>query len=71
MSVPSAKSTVMSVSAYLAMERSMVWRGMPSISTSIRLVMRDSTSSGVMPGALTMILTWVVETSGKASIGVC
>jgi hypothetical protein len=27
--------------------------------------MRDSTSSGVMPGALMMSLTWVVETSGK------
>ena len=52
MSVPSAKSTVMSVRAYLAMERSMVWRGMPSISTSMRLVIRDSTSSGVMPGRL-------------------
>jgi hypothetical protein len=30
---------------------------------------RVSTSSGVMPGAFRMILTWVVETSGKASIG--
>ncbi len=70
MSVPSAKSTVMSVRAYLATERSMVWRGRPSSSTSIGAVMRVSTSPGVMPGALTMILTWVVDTSGKASIGV-
>ena len=32
-------------------------------------VMRDSTSCGVMPGALSTSLTWVVETSGKASTG--
>ncbi len=33
--------------------------------------MRVSTSSGVMPGALRMSLTCVVETSGKASMGSC
>ena len=42
---------------------------MPSISSSIGMTMRVSTSSGVMPGAFMMILTCVEETSGKASIG--
>ena len=60
----------MSVSAYLATERKVFIRGMPSISTSTSAVMRASTSSGVMPGALRIILTWVDDTSGKASIGV-
>jgi hypothetical protein len=69
MSVPSAKSSVMSVNAYLVVERNIVWLGMPSSSTSIGDVMRVSTSSGVMPGALMMILTCVGETSGNASIG--
>ncbi len=41
----------------------MAWRGMPNISTSIGAVMRASTSSGVMPGALMMILTWGADTS--------
>ncbi len=31
--------------------------------------MRVSTSAGVMPGAFRMSFTWVVETSGKASMG--
>ena len=31
--------------------------------------MRDSTSSGVIPGAFMMIFTWVGEMSGKASMG--
>ena len=42
---------------------------MPSISCSIGATTRASTSSGVMPGAFMMILTWVEDTSGKASIG--
>ena len=42
---------------------------MPSISSSIGVTTRVSTSSGVMPGAFMMIFTWVVETSGNASIG--
>ena len=33
--------------------------------------MRCSTSSGVMPGAFRISLTWVGEMSGKASIGSC
>ena len=70
MSVPSSKSTVISVRAYLATERSMAMCGMPSISTSTGAVIRASTSSGVMPAALMMTFTWVLETSGKASMGV-
>ena len=69
MSVPSAKSSVMSAIAYLAAERSTRFCGMPSSSSSIGVTMRVSTSSGVMPGALMMIFTCVDETSGKASIG--
>jgi hypothetical protein len=69
MSVPSAKSSVMSVSAYFVIERNIVWFGMPSSSTSIGAVILVSTSSGVMPGALMMTFTWVGETSGNASIG--
>src|SRR5690606_16019403 len=69
MSTPSSKSTVMSVSAYFVIERSIACRGKPSSSTSIGAVMRVSTSSGVMPGALTITLTCVGETSGNASIG--
>ncbi len=69
MSVPSSKSMVMSAMAYLEVERRMRCFGMPSISSSMGVAMRASTSSGVMPGAFMMIFTWVVETSGKASIG--
>src|SRR5690606_5437213 len=60
---------VMSAMPYLVIARSRRWRGMPSISCSMGTVIRLSTSSGVMPGALMMILTCVVETSGNASIG--
>ena len=59
----------MEVSAYLEIERSIAWKGMPSNSTSTGWVIRDSTSSGVMPGALMMIFTCVGEISGNASIG--
>jgi len=69
MSVPSWKSTVTSTRPYLETERSIRWFGMPSISTSMGTAMRLSISSGVMPGAFMMILTWVLETSGNASIG--
>jgi len=54
---------------YFDTERSIFWRGMPSISTSMGATMRLSTSSGVMPGAFRITLTWVLETSGKASMG--
>ena len=64
MSVPSSKSIVMSAMAYFDTERRIFLFGMPSISSSIGVVMRASTSSGVMPGAFMMILTWVDETSG-------
>ena len=47
----------------------MVCLGIPNSSTSMGAVILASTSSGVMPGALTMILTWVGDTSGKASMG--
>ena len=69
MSVPSAKSRVMALRAYLEMERSTVWSGMPSSSTSMGWVISDSTSSGVMPGDLIISFTWVGEISGKASMG--
>ena len=57
--------------AYLAVERSIAWRGMPRSSISSGVMTWLSTSSGVMPGALRMILTWVGEMSGKASTGNC
>ncbi len=69
MSVPSSKSMTMLAIAYLAIERTTRCFGMPGISTSIGATMRVSTSSGVMPGAFTMISTCVLETSGNASIG--
>ena len=59
---------VMSAMAYFDIDRSTRCFGMPSISSSIGTTMRDSTSSGVMPGAFMIIFTWVVETSGKASM---
>jgi hypothetical protein len=40
MSVPSAKSSVMSVSAYFVIERSIVWFGMPKSSISMGAVIR-------------------------------
>jgi hypothetical protein len=69
MSVSSSKSTVMSAIAYLDTERTMRLCGMPSIASSIGIVIRCSISSGVMPGAFRITFTWVGETSGKASIG--
>lgn len=64
MSLPSAKSTVMSAMAYLAVERNITPRGTPSNSISSGVITRDSTSSGVMPGALIISLTCVGEISG-------
>jgi len=64
MSVPSVKSIVMSAIAYLAVERSIAWFGRPSISSSIGVMTRVSTSSGVIPGALRMILTCVCAILG-------
>ena len=63
------KSTVTSTRPYFDTERRMRCCGMPSISTSIGIAMRLSISSGVMPGAFMMILTCVLDTSGKASMG--
>lgn len=60
---------VRSAMAYLATERSMTCLGMPSSSISRGVMTWVSTSSGVMPGALRMIFTWVGEMSGKASTG--
>jgi hypothetical protein len=64
MSLPSAKSRVMSAMAYLAVERSITPCGTPSSSISSGEMTRDSTSSGVIPGALRISLTWVGEMSG-------
>ncbi len=54
----------MSAMAYLAVERSITPCGTPSNSISSGVITRDSTSSGVMPGALMISLTCVGEISG-------
>jgi len=64
MSVPSLKSRVMSAIAYFAVERSITASGTPSSSISSGATTRLSTSSGVMPGAFRISLTWVGEMSG-------
>ena len=50
--------------AYLAVERSITPCGTPSSSISSGVMTRASTSSGVMPGAFRISLTWVGEMSG-------
>ena len=66
---PSVNSTVMSVMPYFETERTTRLLGMLSSSSSIGRTTRCSISSGVIPGLLRMILAWIGEISGNASIG--
>ena len=54
--------------AYLVVERKIDLLGMPNNSVSTTLVTCCSISSAVIPGALIIMLTCVLEISGKASI---
>ena len=68
MSVPSANSKVSSATAYRVVERMRTRFGMPRAASSIGVVTRLSSSSGVRPGACIDTSTWTGATSGKASI---
>ena len=70
MSVPSLKSMVISAIPYLEVLLRSFWFSSPKSSASKGLTTLLSTSSGVIPGAFSIIFTCVDDISGKASIGI-
>src|SRR5713101_5783741 len=69
MSVPSLKIAVTAESPERDTDRSSIRFGMPFSAISIGNVTDRSTSTGDSPGASVSAATWIVETSGTASIG--
>jgi len=69
MLVPSSKTTVTTESPNLETERTSSRPGSPLIDSSTGVVMKRSTSSGPSAGAEVRICTWMLVTSGTASMG--
>src|SRR5678815_5102427 len=69
MSVPSSKTTVTTDRPYFEIERTSSTFGIPDIARSTGTVTYCSTSTGESAGAEVITWTWIVVTSGTASIG--
>jgi hypothetical protein len=69
MSVSSSKTTVTTETPYFESERISVTFGRPDMARSTGMLMYCSTSTGDRAGAAVMIWTWMLVTSGTASIG--
>src|SRR5665647_801727 len=69
MSTPSSKTTVTTDSPALETERTCSRRGSPRMAVSTGKVTNRSTSGGDMPGDVDITSTWMLVTSGKASMG--
>src|SRR5512137_918705 len=68
-SAPSSNTTTTWESPALESERTWRTRGRPRIACSMGKLTRSSTSTAARPGALASTITWVLVTSGKASMG--
>src|SRR5512137_2336594 len=68
-SAPSSNTTTTWESPALESERTWRTRGSPRIACSMGKLTRSSTSTAARPGALASTITWVLVTSGKASMG--